>query len=459
MEIHIIPVEDVSSGDKFIIYRPLVGLAFVGNRAMVDLALALADEAEARHLSANGSGAAMEFLQTIGFLATDPTLLDPVGSAFRPTTAVLLLTNQCQLRCVYCYAAASALSRHDLSPELGYAAIDYVCQTAMELGQSHFDLSFHGGGEPTFAWKVLQACTDYARQKPLPARITLTSNAAWSSSQRDWIIANIDSLSISVDGTPETQNLQRPFVSGRGSSDIVMGNIKALDRHGIPYGLRLTATGPWKQIPEDMRFICRETRCQVMQIEPAFNSLPGGHGVPEAADCQAFAEAFLEAFEVAVRARRRLYYSGARPGVVTTKFCAAPYNALIVNADGNLVTCYEVDKKTHPLAGISTIGRIENRQVMIDEAARKRLHTLLDERRASCRGCFCYHTCAGDCYTRTFQSGPTGHLAHGPRCDMNRAITREMLLGFISGSRGVWLGLGHQPPANQISPVSEVAVS
>jgi uncharacterized protein len=369
------------------------------------------------------------------------------------------LTNQCQLRCVYCYAAAGTLPRHDLAPELGYAAIDYVCQVAQEKGAPYFDLSFHGGGEPTFAWKVLQTCTDYARRKPLPARITLTSNAAWSAGQRDWIIDNIDSLSLSVDGRPATQDLQRPFVSGHSSSEIVINNLKALDRRGVPYGLRLTATTPWRHIPEDVRFLCQETGCRVMQIEPAFNSLPGGHGFPEVADCQTFAAAFLEGFEVALRAGRRLYYSGARPGVVTTKFCTAPYNALIVNANGSLVTCYEVDKETHPLAGISTIGRIEGGQVLIDQQARRHLHTLLAERRESCRGCFCYHTCAGDCYTRTFQSGPQGHLAHGPRCDMNRAITREMLLGFISGSGGVWRGYSHQPPTTQISPVSQVASS
>jgi hypothetical protein len=42
MEIYAIPVADDDSAEKFILYRPLAGLAFVGNRAMADLALAAA---------------------------------------------------------------------------------------------------------------------------------------------------------------------------------------------------------------------------------------------------------------------------------------------------------------------------------------------------------------------------------------------------------------------------------
>lgn len=84
--------------------------------------------------------------------------------------AVLLMTNQCQLRCVYCYAAAGELPHEALTTEQGRAAIDIVCQNAITLHQPQFEISFHGGGEPTFAWQVLKECATYARQKPLPAQ-------------------------------------------------------------------------------------------------------------------------------------------------------------------------------------------------------------------------------------------------------------------------------------------------
>ena len=38
MEMHILPLQNTGDAGKYILYRPLVGLAFVGNRAMADLA-------------------------------------------------------------------------------------------------------------------------------------------------------------------------------------------------------------------------------------------------------------------------------------------------------------------------------------------------------------------------------------------------------------------------------------
>ena len=45
MELYTIPIEDDSPGEKLILYRPLLGLACVGNRAMADLAQRLAEGA------------------------------------------------------------------------------------------------------------------------------------------------------------------------------------------------------------------------------------------------------------------------------------------------------------------------------------------------------------------------------------------------------------------------------
>lgn len=436
MDIQIIPAADTADNDKYIIYRPLAGLAFVGNRVMADLATAVTTP------PTNGAAspsAAMTFLETIGFLKPDPPPPSNGTNGFQPTTAVLLMTNQCQLRCTYCYAAAGEMPQKEaLTPELGVAVIDYVCRTAMELERPQFELSFHGGGEPTFAWEVIKSCVADARKRPLPAKITLTSNGVWSPRQREWLIHNLDGLSLSVDGSPQTQDRQRPFVSGIGSSKFVMDTIAALDKHQFPYGIRMTATAPWSNFPEDVRFLCENTDCRSFQVEPAFNVTRGGHEQGAAADYQTFADAFMQAYEIANKAGRRLHYAGARIWLVTDTFCTAPYHALIVNPRGELVTCYEITSDTHPLAAISRIGHIENGQVILDEAARQYLHKLIAERKQSCGDCYCYWSCAGDCYTRSFTHQPGSHLTHGPRCQMNRAITREMLLHHIAHTNGVW---------------------
>lgn len=437
MELYAIPAEDgqvTSGGDSvhFIIFRPLSRLAFIGNGAM--LQLARGELPAARYPQAEA------FLEEIGFYQPDPEPPPPPNLDFDPTAAVLLMTNQCQLRCTYCYAAAGEQAARPLPFEHAQATIDYVVQQAHKKGRSEFRVSFHGGGEPAFDWQLLQACVRYARQQDLPARISLTSNGIWSPEMTGWILEHIDHVSLSMDGRPETQNHQRPLASGAPSAPIVMRTVAELDRHQFSYGIRLTATLPWDNLPKDVRFICEQTGCPGMQVEPAFNTQRGGHVQPDEDNCIAFVEAYLEALQIATQAGRRLYFAGARVDKLTSSFCGAPNNALIVNAAGDLVTCYQIDSPAHPLASISTIGHVREGEVWIDPAARAHLRGLFEQRREACRECFCYWNCAGDCYTRTFQPGPEGHLVYSHRCTINRYLSKRMLLDYIERSGGVWHG-------------------
>ncbi len=435
MDIFAIPVEG-----KFIIYRPLLQLAFVGNRAMADLALELAGRTPVNAEGAPADAAA--FLGAIGFLQADPAPPPAPGADYRPTTAVLLLTNRCNLRCTYCYADGGHGPAADLAVEVAQAAIDEVYQNALETGAARFELCFHGGGEPLQAWETLVAATAYARSKSRPCEVSVVSNGVWTPRQRRWVLENLDGVTISFDGARPTQDRQRPLASGRGSFRTAMRTIQALDRARFSYGIRMTATAPWRGLADDVRFICRETGCPTIQVEPAFNTGRGVHQGPSEAQAQAFAEGFLEAFEVAAEAKRGLTYSGARPWLLTHAFCTAPYEALVANPAGQLVGCYEVAAADHALAGLSNVGRVEGGEVRVDAGARRRLLAYLAGRRAACRGCFCNWHCAGDCYARTAGRGPEG----SPRCAMNREITMRLLLWYIMAGGGVWRGRG-VPPA------------
>jgi uncharacterized protein len=444
MEIFSIPVEG-----KFILYRPRLQLAFVGNRAMVDLVTSLTSREPS-----SGAGVPEEiatFLQTIGFLEPDPPPPSSPDRSYCPTTAVLLLTNRCNLRCTYCYASGGEGAIQDLPPALARAAIDHASQNAAGLSRPRFELTFHGGGEPVQAWETLQEATAYARGKDLPCHVSMVTNGVWTARQRKWVLHNLDGLSISFDGRQETQDRQRPFASGRGSFKAVMRTIDALDKAGFSYGIRMTATAPWRgRLPEDVRFICEETGCPAMQVEPAFNTRRGEHQGPNWEESEAFVDAFMEAFEIAHQAGRRLTYSGARPWLLASSFCTAPYGALVVNPAGNLVACYEVTDQSHPLVEMSTVGHVVDSRIVIDHQARKALLAYLEGKRATCQDCFCYWHCAGDCYTRSFYAQAGSRQGANPRCAMNQEITARILLWYIMAGDGVWQGQGAHPQEAQL---------
>jgi radical SAM protein with 4Fe4S-binding SPASM domain len=291
----------------------------------------------------------------------------------------------------------------------------------------------------------------YAKEKPIPTEISLTSNGIWSKQQTQWIMAYIDSLGISMDGSPTTQDTQRPLASGKGSSRWVMQTLRELDAHHHPYGLRLTATPPFDRLLEDVRFLCENTHCQHMQVEAAFHPRRGRGYQYKLEEGLQFLQAFFAAQRLAEQYGQKLQCVGSEMDKITTVPCGSPFNALIVTPQNNLVACFEVVDDSHPLTELATIGRITPQGVEIDEAARLRLGRKIAERRTSCRDCFCYWSCAGGCLPRAFSSGPEGHLEHGVHCELKRTLQREMLLKQIAAGNGLWKLTPQRSSAGDVS--------
>ncbi len=433
MELYTIPIPNADQDIAYIVYRPLLGLAFIGNQAMADLAKSMAEDIT--RPVADDIGA---FLDEVGFLNPDPPLPQlPAFGDFSPRGLTLLMTNQCQLRCTYCYAAAGESPRRHLSLETGYIAIDYTYENLKRLDYPKFNIALHGGGEPTFPWKTMRALVAYAKEKPIPTEISLTSNGVWSRQQTQWIMAYIDFVGISMDGSPRTQDTQRPMASGKGSSHWVMRSLRELEANHRPYRLRLTAMPPFDRLVEGVRYLCENTRCQRMQVEAAFGTQRGGGYQYEQEEGLQFLQAFFAAQRLAEGYGRTLHCVGSEVGKITSIPCGSPFNTLIVTPQDNLVTCFEVVSDSHPLAELVTIGRITPQGVEVDEEARARLRQKIAERRASCRDCFCYWSCAGGCLPRTLSPGPDGHLEHGVHCELKRTLLRETLLKHIAAGNGL----------------------
>jgi uncharacterized protein len=428
--------------DQVIIYRPLQQLAFIGNLAMARLCAGLAGANPAAVCAEPETEA---FLRAIGFFEEDapPNEGAPLADAFLPTVCVLFLTSACNLRCIYCYArGGGAGETRELPLSLARAAIDTVCRNAFEQGHKRYSLCFHGGGEPTLAWSALKACVAYARQTPLPARINLTSNGVWTEAQRTWILDKIDEVSLSFDGLPSIQDAQRPRKSGRGSHASVARTLRALERKGTAYGIRVTITDKTvTRIPEIVGYLCRETGAPAFQVEPAFAHGRARLDRVALRQLAAFAEYFMEGYDIAAGQQRHMYYSGARPWLLTGRFCDACFSALIVGPDGFLTACYEICDREHELAREFIFGDLDaSGALRLTPGVRRAFLEKIEERRQGCGTCFCFYHCAGDCPSKTFSGGAGGHLLRNGRCELNRTITRELLVRYIEKSNGLWRG-------------------
>ena len=422
---------------KWIIYRPLLHAAFIGNHTMAELTehcLRYPDsEVPQEHVEACG------FLKDIGFLEPDPPPPAQTDFKFSPDAAVLLLTNRCNLRCTYCYAEAGDKALEDMPLELALRAIDIAAENAKNNDRSFFQLVFHGGGEPPQHWDVFRKAVDYAESKSHKCSISMSSNGVWSKEQRAFILEHLNGVSLSFDGTREVQDAQRPTAEGGSSFKAVMTSINKMDENKFPYNIRMTITNSFlEKLPECIQFFCEETGCRNFQIEPAFGSGREGwvNPTPEIAD--RFISAFAAAMDVAESYQSDLTYSGARPWMTVCSFCSAAESALVLRPDAGIVACYEVTDASHLLADVFTIGRLGPNGMIIDEGARENLNLMRQERLALCKDCFCVWHCGGDCSSRCFSPGGKGHLRFEERCRINRELSKELLARYIERSGVVW---------------------
>lgn len=430
MKCYFIPLDDA-----YIVYRPLLPLAFIANAAMKTMI-----ETDARTPE---FASAWAWLDEVGFTAPDIPLAEQVAPP-APHTAVLLMTNACNLRCTYCYADAGAKPGKSMPVATGEALIRQAAANAIRDGATGFKVVFHGGGEPTMHWHALTELTRIARTQTLPCHISMATNGVMNAARLAFIIEHFDELSISFDGLAHVQDAQRPSAGGAGSHGAVMRTFRQLDEAGFRYGVRITARPEhFAEIPAAVAFIFDHTGTAGVQIEPAYPAARGAHGDGAVEQGHAFVEAFSRALDIGVARGRLVYYSGATPWRVTDRFCRAATDALVGTPEGELVGCFEVHDKSHARHSAYRLGAVAEGGALPDSALTQAFEAKERARKTTCETCHCFHHCAGDCSIQR----PDGADTLSTRCNVNRAITADILMRMVAESGGVWRGAGaHKYP-------------
>ncbi len=144
-------------------------------------------------------------------------------------TLSLILTDQCNLKCKYCYEGSSSISPKYMSFETALKAVDILLDEARADGKRK-SINFFGG-EPLLNFKVIEKIVTVileSREKEnLDIDLSITTNFILMTDRMFDLIDKADiTLLVSMDGNKKKHDSQRVFANGSGTYDLLVNKLE-----------------------------------------------------------------------------------------------------------------------------------------------------------------------------------------------------------------------------------------
>ncbi len=435
-EVFVVPHEDL-----LILYAPLKGVVAQVNPATAALLRDI--KAGVRFRLSAEQEAVLAPLESVGIINGPPDRRLKVHEecAFAPTHVTLFLTDACNLRCVYCYAAGGANPKPARIPmDAAKAGIDFVAANAAATGTGAFSVGFHGAGEPTVAWGRYKALVEYARavgaRTGLAVSCTTCTNAVMPEEHARWMAEHTDAATVSADGLPQHHDILRPKADGSGSFAEVQRTLRVFDEMGFFYAIRATITevnvGSMAEMVEffDDNFLVGDL--QFDPLIPAGRCFVSGCRGP---DDDTYIREFIRAYHTARARNRMLGFSCLSFTALKSFYCCAVSDGFTVTHDGSVTACFEAYARDRPHADRFIYGRY-NRETGRFDLQREKLRELQGRHVYNlpyCADCFCKYMCAGDCPMHSLKV--LGKMERGLRCRITQSIAAHRLATVVRESK------------------------
>lgn len=315
------------------------------------------------------------------------------------------MTTKCNLNCVYCYTPKyKDIKKEHQSIDVKFAKKgidDFFRDNASRY------IRFYGIGEPTLEFDKMKEIRDYAYSKAGDTLfVELQTNGCFSEKVRDWIAENVNVLWVSCDGMPEIQDRLRPFVNGRGTSDIVAENISYLCQNSsVQVGIRATLTADMIKRQTELIDYMMSLGVRYINVLPAFAPEEGSNSKIFSWEPLDFAENFYKAHLYAKS--KGIWYNTmciVNFDEPTRHACRSCTPCPHITTDGYVSCCdftqlgYEYISS--PLSQL-IYGKYDEEADLIiyDEEAVHRIRSRCAENlsKSTCKDCKYVYNCAGGC--------------------------------------------------------------
>lgn len=272
------------------------------------------------------------------------TIFDRINSKSRKFTALVTLTLECNLACPYCYEEPF---RGDFA--MSEATAELFVQMIIQKLDADMDImiDFYGG-EALLALPVLKkiARTIYReaaiRKKKFEFNLVTNGTLLDRLTALELVALGLKGVKITLDGPRDIHDKQRPFVSGSGSFDAIVANIKAnSDVIKIQIGGNYTREN-YRRFPELLDQLLDAGVTPDMLRMVAFNPItPKSDGSTSGdfnASCSCTSEPWL--IEATLYLREEILKRGVNTPKPLPSGCMVEFsNDLVINYDGGLYKC------------------------------------------------------------------------------------------------------------------------
>lgn len=342
----------------------------------------------------------------------------------RMLTVWLHVTNDCNLRCPYCYVRKTP---EGMDTSVGRASVEAVMRSAVAHSIPAVKLKY-AGGEASLNHRLMLSLHDYARtladQHGIALHSVLLSNGV---RLPETLIGELKArgirVMISLDGIGEHHDVQRPFVNGKPSFARVERTIGLLADHGHAPHLSITVTNRnYAGLADVVRFAL------VRGLTFSLNFFRDNDCAARFTDLRyeerAMIAALLQAFAVVEELMPRWSVLGSmldRGQLLEPRqrSCGVGQDYVVIDQRGGIAKCHmEIER---------TVGDVFADDPLLAVRDDTRLvQNLPVEQKEGCRDCTWRYWCSGGCAVATFRA--TGRYdVKSPNCNIYKAIYPEAL--------------------------------
>jgi uncharacterized protein len=339
-------------------------------------------------------------------------------------TAWLHITNECNLRCDYCYLAKSP---DDMELSRGKEAVEAVFRAAVLHRFQGVKLKY-AGGEATLNFPLVVALHEHARQlaekSGLKLEGVILSNGL---SLTDRMIEAILRLGlrvmISLDGVGEYHDRQRHFANGRGSFTHVERALDRLEKHHLLPMISITLSARnLAGLPQAVEYVLKRKLPFTLNFyrdndcASPFSDLKYQDEQIIAAmrDTFAMIEGNLPPYSLlgVLVDRANLNKLHERP-------CGAGHSYVVIDQKGQVAKCHmEIEKTVTTVATIDILDSVRT--------SPQGVQNLPVDEREGCKSCTWRYWCAGGCPLLTYRI--TGRFdVKSPNCRVYLALFPDVL--------------------------------